>query len=285
MAIDYAALKARPFPEIRQTYSRRDTMLYALSVGAGADPLDESDLPFVYEEDLRAFPMMACVLASPGFWLRAPDTGVDWKMVLHAEQNLEIVRPLPVEGEIVARNRIEEIIDKGPGRGAILYQRRDIAGADGTLYAIVRQSTFVRGEGGFGGAQGPLKPIHAVPDRDPDLSVVTQTRADAALLYRLNGDYNPLHADPKVAAAAGFDRPILHGLCTYAIAGRALIRALMDNRPERLTGLDARFSSPVLPGNTLRTDIWHGEARVASFRCVVEETGQVALNNGQVRFG
>ncbi|MES2986361.1 MAG: MaoC/PaaZ C-terminal domain-containing protein [Pseudomonadota bacterium] len=284
MAIDYAALMERPFPLVRQAYSRRDTMLYALSIGAGADPLDESDLAFVYEENLQALPMMACVLASPGFWLREPDTGIDWKMVLHAEQNLEIHKPLPVEAEIFAQNRIEEIIDKGLGRGAILYQRRDITDEAGTLYATVRQSTFVRGEGGFGGAEGPLKPVHTIPDRAPDLSVDVTTRPAAALLYRLNGDYNPLHADPAVAHSAGFERPILHGLCTYAIAGKALIRALLDNQPERIRGLDARFSAPVLPGHTIRVEIWRGEAGSAAFRCVIVETEQVALNNGQVRF-
>jgi acyl dehydratase len=256
-------------------------MLYALGLGAGADPLDRRDLRYVYEKDLVALPTMAAVLCTPGFWLSEPDTGVDPKMVLHAEQSIELFRPLAPEGCLVATTVLDEIIDKGRGRGAILYQRRELLdGKTREPVASVRQSTFVRGEGGFGGAVGPLKPVYPMPEREPDLVVELPTRLDQALLYRLSGDYNPLHADPTIATAAGFDRPILHGLCTFGIAARAVLRGAGEDRPERLRRIDARFSSAVLPGNTLRTEIWRGDDEQFGFRTTVVETGKVVLNNG-----
>lgn len=281
MAIDYEALKGRNFPEIRHAYTPRDTMLYALGLGACPDPLDERELRYVYEKDLVALPTMAAVICTPGFWLREPDTGIDWKMVLHAEQSVEIFRPLPLEGVFIARTVIDEIIDKGAGRGAILYQRRDLIDeATGERTASVSQSTFVRGEGDFGGAQGPVKPVHPIPEREPDVICDRQSRPDAALLYRLNGDYNPLHADPGVAKAAGFERPILHGLCTFGMASLAVIRGLCDDDPGRLRRFDARFSAPVTPGETIRTEMWREADGRCAFRCTVVETGKVVLNNG-----
>lgn len=281
MAIDPIALKARVFPDIRQEYSVRDTMLYALGLGAGADPLDEGELRYVYEKDLVVVPTMAAVLCSPGFWLGAAGTGVDPTKILHAEQSIQIYRPLSSAGAFTARTVIDEIIDKGAGRGAILYQRRDlIDGETGERAASVCQSTFVRGEGGFGGATGPVKPVHPIPDRAPDIVMDRRSRPDLALLYRLNGDYNPLHADPAVARAAGFERPILHGLCTFGIACLAVVRGLCGDDPTRLRRFDARFSAPVIPGETLRTEMWRADDGHCAFRCTVVETGTVVLNNG-----
>ena len=281
MTIDYEKLKNRQFPDVRQDYTRRDTMLYALGLGLGADPMDEQNLRYVYEKDLVALPTMAAVLCTPGFWLREPDTGVDWKMVLHAEQSVELFRPLAPEGSLVARTVVDEIIDKGPGRGAILYQRRDLRdAASGELVATVSQSTFVRKEGGFGGAVGPLKPVNPIPEREADCVIDLPSRPDAALIYRLSGDYNPLHADPQIARAAGFERPILHGLCTFGMAGAAVIKGLCNNQPERLRRLDARFSSPVTPGETVRTEMWLGAEGRNAFRCTILETGKIVLDNG-----
>jgi acyl dehydratase len=285
MAIDYQKLKNRKFEDIVQAYDTRDTLLYAIGVCCGDDPVDARDLRFAYEENLQALPTMATVLCSPGFWLKQPDTGVDWRHVLHGEQFLTIHRPLPPAGKLVGRQHIEEIIDKGPGRGALIYIKRELKDAEtGELVCTVGLSSFARADGGFGGPSGPARPPHKIADRSPDLVCDLRTWTHSALIYRLNGDYNPLHADPAIATAAGFERPILHGLCTYGVAGRALIRSLCDNDASRLRQLNVRFSAPVYPGETIRTEIWKEGEGAAGFRCRVVERDLVVLDNGMARF-
>lgn len=280
MPIDYDKLKNWRFPDLEHRYEAKDTILYALGVGCGADPMDRTELPFVYEEGLKALPTMAVVLGYPGFWLKDPKTGVDWRKVLHGEQGLVIHKPLPASGTVIGRTRVTEILDKGPGKGALLYSQRDVVDkASGDLLATLASTTFIRGEGGFGGPSGPAPEPHALPDRAPDEAVDIATLPQAALIYRLSGDYNPLHADPDIAAGAGFPRPILHGLCTYAVAGRAILKACCGNDPKRLKRLDVRFSAPVLPGETIRTEIWRDGTRV-SFRARVVERDTVVLGNG-----
>ena len=285
MAIDYDALKNRRFEPIEQSYGVKDTILYALGVCCGDDPTDSRDLRFVYEEGLQALPTMATVLCSPGFWLKQPDTGVNWKQVLHGEQFLVIHRPLAPSGRLVGRQWIEEIVDKGEGRGALIYVRRELTDADtGELVCTVGLSSFARADGGFGGPSGPVKPVHALPGREPDLVCDLPTWRHSGLVYRLNGDFNPIHADPAAAAAAGFERPILHGLCTYGIAGHALVRSLCGNDATRLREMNLRFSAPVLPGETIRTEIWREGDGVAGFRAIALERGVTVLNNGWVRY-
>ncbi len=280
MPIDYEKLKNWHFPDLEHRYEAKDTILYALGVGCGADPMDRTELPFVYEDGLKALPTMAVVLGYPGFWLKDPDTGVDWRKILHGEQGLVIHKPLPASGTVIGRTRVTEIVDKGPGKGALLYSDREVFDkATGDLLATLTSTTFIRGEGGFGGPSGPAPEPHALPERAPDLAVDLKTLPQAALIYRLSGDYNPLHADPDVATAAGFERPILHGLCTYAVAGRAVLKACCGNDPSRLRRFDLRFSAPVLPGETVRTEIWRDGSRV-SFRARVVERDIVVLNNG-----
>ncbi|MFN3853529.1 MAG: MaoC/PaaZ C-terminal domain-containing protein [Phreatobacter sp.] len=283
MPIDYNKLKSWPFPDLEHRYEAKDTILYALGVGCGGDPLDRSELPFVYEEGLKALPTMAVVLGYPGFWLKDPNTGVDWRKVLHGEQGLVIHKPLPATGTVIGRTRITEIVDKGPGKGALIYSDRDVIDkASGDLLATLTSTTFVRGEGGFGGPSGPAPEPHPLPERAPDESVDLKTLPQAALIYRLSGDWNPLHADPDVAAGAGFPQPILHGLCTYAVAGRAILKACCGNDPTRLRRLDVRFSAPVMPGETIRTEIWK-DAGTVSFRARVVERDVVVLNNGRAQ--
>lgn len=285
MAIDYHKLKRWPFPEIVQTYAAKDCILYALGVGLGADPVDSQQLRFVYEDSLQMLPTMPVVLGSPGFWIRHPDTGVDWKSVLHGEQSLAIHRLLPVSGTVVGRTSIDEIVDKGPGKGALIYVRRELRDqGSGELLCSLTSTTFCRSEGGFGGPTGPTRPPHAVPSRDPDFACDLATLPQAALIYRLSGDYNPLHADPAMAAAAGFKQPILHGLCTYGIAGHALLKTLCGYDAARLRRMDVRFSAPVYPGETIRTEIWNEGAGRASFRSRVLERDVVVLNNGFAEF-
>ena len=281
MPIDYDKLKNWHFPDLEHRYEAKDTILYALGVGCGADPMDRTELPFVYEDGLKALPTMAVVLGYPGFWLKDPATGVDWRKILHGEQGLVIHKPLPASGTVIGRTRVTEIVDKGPGKGALLYSDRDVFDkVTGDLLATLTSTTFIRGEGGFGGPSGPSPAPHALPERAPDIAVDLKTLPQAALIYRLSGDDNPLHADPDVAAAAGFERPILHGLCSYAVAGRAVLKACCGNDPTRLKRFDLRFSAPVMPGETIRTEIWRDGSTV-SFRARVVERDVVVLNNGR----
>lgn len=281
--IDPERLLNFPIPEVRQTLTKRDSILYALSVGFGQDPLDQRQLDFVdHQRALAAVPSMAVVLGHPGFWLADPATGVDPKSVLHGEQRIELRRPLPVEGHLVGRTRVTGLIDKGPGGAALMLSEKSVLDAEsGELLAVTSSTTFLRGGGGFGGPSGPVQPVHAVPDGPPDLWVDLPTRPEQALIYRLNGDDNSLHADPAVAAAAGFPRPILHGLCSFGIVCHALIRALAGYQAGRLKRMSLRFSAPVLPGETIRSEIW----KDGSFRARVVERDVVVINNGHAVFG
>ena len=285
MAINYEQLRARPFPDVVQEYTARDTMLYALGLGLGQDPMDRRQLRHVYEEGLVALPSIGVVLAGPGFWLREPDTGVDWPKVLHGEQGLTVHRPLPAAGRVIGRLRIDDIIDKGPGRGALLYTTREVRdAATDALLCSLTSTSFLRGDGGFGGPSGPVRQPHPVPEGEPDAAFDWTLAPNAALLYRLSGDYNPVHADPAVAALAGFKQPILHGLASYGVAGWAIANLLCDGQAERLTRLDLRFTSPVYPGETLRTEVWRLGAGAAAFRVRVPARDVVVLNNGRAEF-
>src|SRR3954447_18408523 len=271
MAIDVEKLLNWPFEELRHEYSVRDTILYALGLGLGSDPVDEEQLRFVYERDLRALPTMAVVLAYPGFWLREPGTGVNWKKILHGEQGIVWHAPIPAAATVTGRIRVTDIIDKGAEKGSLLFSERMVRDAkSGEKLVTLTGTTVMRGDGGFGGPTKEAPKPHAIPQRAPDAVCDLATAPNTALIYRLSGDYNPLHADPEVARAAGFPRPILHGLCSFGVAGRALVRTLCDDDPARLTAMQVRFSAPVFPGETIRTEIWRdGEA--VSFRSRVGE--------------
>lgn len=282
MAIDPDKLKAWPFRPVEQRYAARDTILYALGLGLGADPMEEEQLRFTFEEakGFAALPTMPVVLGSPGFWSRDPRSGITWQKVLHGEQAIELHGAVPADAAITATNRVVEVIDKGAGRGALIYLEREITGQDGARIATLSSTTFARADGGFGGPAGPVKPVHALPERAPDAAMDWPTLPQAALVYRLSGDPNPLHASPAVARAAGFDRPILHGLCTLGIAGWAVLRTMCGGDPARLRGLGLRFSAPVWPGETIRTEMWRDGGTV-SFRALVGD--RVVLNNGYAR--
>lgn len=280
--IDYKKLKAWPFADIEHAYSARDTILYALGLGCGSDPTDAEDLRFVYEDGLRALPTLAVVLGYPGFWLKDPATGVDWRRVLHGEQGLLLHAPLPAAGTVIGRTRVTEIVDKGD-KGSLMFSERDVIDKQsGQLLATLRSTSVLRGDGNFGGPAGPVPQPHVLPERAPDAHFDLPTLPQAALIYRLSGDYNPLHADPRVAAAAGFKQPILHGLCTYGVAARAVMKLCCGNDPARLAQFDVRFSAPVYPGETIRTEIWRDGSTV-SFRARVVERDVVVLNNGLAR--
>jgi acyl dehydratase len=287
MPLDYNKIMGLPPIETLQDLTFRDTILYALGVGVGAeDPTDPAELQYVYEDGLKALPTMAVVSASPGFWLQRPEYGVTWQKVLHGEQSIEIHRsPLPVEGRLRGVTTIDEIYDKGADKGAIVLSSRRLFADSGELIATARQSSFLRGDGGFGGkSEGAPKP-HPLPEGAPHLTVRATTQIGQALLYRLSGDYNPIHADPKVARQGGFERPILHGLASYGVVGRALTKALCDDAPERFRRMDVRFSSPVYPGETFEIDMWREGAGKAAFRVRVVERDVVVLQNGYLEYG
>ncbi len=269
---------AYPIPEVRQRFAKRDAILYALSVGLGQDPIDEGQLDFVdHHRILQAMPSMAVVLGHPGFWLADERTGVDAVRLVHGEQSIELRRALPVEGEVMGRTRITGLADKGPGKAALLFTEKE---GTGELLAVTRATTFLRGGGGFGGAAASPGP-HAMPSSAPDLVIDLPTRSEQALYYRLNGDDNPLHADPTTAARAGFPRPILHGLCTFGVVTHALLRGLAGYATTSLRRVGLRFSAPVFPGEAIRTEIWQG----GSFRARIVERDAIVVDNGLAVFG
>ena len=272
-----------PFDEIEHSYDAKDTMLYALGLGFGSDPLDKDELGYVYEDGLIACPSMAVVLAYPGFWLKDPQTGVNWKKLLHGEQWLEIFQPLPAQGCVVATPKVDFISDKGADKGAVIYWSREIFDqASGSKLARVAGSTFCRGDGGFGGDNLPGPTPAPIPKRAPDSTCTLTTLPQQALIYRLSGDYNPLHADPDVAGAAGFRQPILHGLATYGMAARAVLKTFCAHDASRLRVLDVRFSSPVYPGEAIRFEFWN-EGDDIFFQARIAERDAVVLNNGRAR--
>ncbi len=281
MPINYEKLLALKIPEVEQTYGPKDTILYALGIGLGHDPLNEDELAFVYDKNLKVLPTFAVVLGWPGFWARDLDTGIDWVKLVAGEQGLVLHRSLPPSGTIIGRTRVTEIIDKGVGKGALVYTERVVFDkGSGEKLATVTQTTFCRGDGGFGGPPREAPTVHPIPERAPDLVVDAPTRPEAALIYRLSGDPNPLHVDPAIAKAAGFPRPILHGLATFGIAGRAILKSLCGYDPSKLTAIAGRYSAPVFPGESIRTEIWR-DGSVVSFRARVVERDAIAINNGR----
>ena len=280
--IDRDALLNFPIPEVRRRLTPRDAVFYALSVGLGQDPTDPRQLDYVdAHRALRVLPSMAVVLGHPGFWLADPATGVDALRLVHGEQSITLHAPLPAAGEIIGRTRVTGLVDKGPGKGALLYTEKTLTEAvSGDLLAVAGSTTFLRGDGGFGGPDGPVRPPNPVPDTPPDIVADLPTRPEQALLYRLNGDDNPLHADPAVASRAGFPRPILHGLCTLGVVAHALLRELGHYEAASMKSLSLRFSAPVYPGETIRTEIWRGGA----FRARVLERDVVVVSNGAAVF-
>lgn len=285
-SFDPTQLLAQPSCETTARYAARDVILYALGVGVGIDaPTDADTLKFAYEKDLTVLPTMGTALASPGFWMMDPKYRIDWRHVLHAEESLKVYGPLPTEGHIRGVLRMEDVFDKGVDKGALLLTRRDLFEVDsGRLLATERRTLFLRGDGGRGGRTGSPPVAQAVPARAHDLQVSLPTRRDQALLYRLNGDPNPLHVDPAVAATGGFRAPILHGLCTYGVAGRALLQGVCGNDVARFSRMDCRFSAVVEPGDTLRTEIWLEGSGLAAFRTRAVERDVIVLNNGRFEY-
>lgn len=285
--LDYQVCKNWAFDDIEVRYTERDTMLYALGLGYGEDPMDRGQLRFVYEKGLQTVPTMACVMGSPGIWWKDPRTGADPVKLVHGEQDLRLLAPLPAAATLIARNRVVSLTDKGAGKGAVAVLLRELFDkASGQKLVESRNITFLRGDGGFSEKSGVSDPgpvpLPLVPERAADFEVTLTSLPQAALLYRLSGDYNPLHADPDFSAKAGFERPILHGLCTYGMAARGVIEKALDNDASRLRRLAVRFTSPVWPGETVRYELWKTDGAALHLRATVDERKTVVLNNGVV---
>lgn len=283
MAIDYDHLMNFDIPAVTQTYGPRDWGLYALSVGMGQDPLAMNELGYLaaLDDQRQVMPAIVNVLCHPGFWLADPRTGVDALRLVHGEQGMTLHADLPETATVTGKTRVTGLVDKGAGRGALLYSEKTLHDADNGIHlATCRGTTFLRGDGGFGGPVGPTKAAHPLPERGPDHVFEAPTRPEQALLYRWNADPNPLHLDPRVAERAGFDRPILHGLCTFGIVARALLATLCGYDAARFGSMDARFTAHVFPGETLRTEIWDD----GSFRTIALGRDKVVVGNGLFKF-
>ncbi len=270
----------------RVQLSAHSTILYALGGGFGHDPADREQLRYVYEKDLRASPTMACVIGQAGPWIhRHPDFGVTKSAIVHGEQGFTMHSTLPTQGPVIALTSVTEVVDKGPERGALVLSRTELSNEDGELLATSASTLLCRADGGFAGAsqvQQPTASSRELPSRAPDLVCDLPTIAQQALIYRLSGDDHALHVDPDFAREAGFDRPILHGNCTFAIAGHALLRTCCAYEASQLRAMACRFTAPVYPGETVRTEIWRDKTSL-QFRCVVPERDVVVLSNGSAR--
>jgi len=280
MPLDYDELMSKVQTDLPFSYTDADTMLYALSIGMGNDPLDQRELPYVYEqgEPLKTMPTLATVVVPEMFPV---GLGWDYSQILHSEQRMRLYRPLPPAADLLINKRVVDAFDRGPKLGAlILLEAEGRLASDDTVLFTMGCSIVARGDGGFGGPKGKGIPPHRPPRREPDLSCDITTRRNQALLYRLTGDRNPLHADPAAARAVGFERPILHGLCTFGVACKAVLQTICDYDYTLVHEFDARFSAPVLPGDTITTDMWQ-EGNVVSFVCSVKERGVVVLRNGK----
>ncbi len=289
MPLDPVQLLGWPISAVEQAWSERDAAFYALALGLPADPLSPDDLPYVYEGaagGLRVLPTFATVLADPGFWLSDPRLGLDWPRMLHAGQSIVIHRPLASSGSVRSSSRVVEVRDDAAGRGAWVVTERELRDADdGLLYCVLRQTSLLRGDGGFDPAKEALKTAARAPSgprRAPDCFHDHQTPLQAALLFRLCADMNPLHADPAVAASAGYDRPILHGMATCGVACHGVLAALRM-QPAALEKFDARFTAPVFPGDLLRTRVW-GDAQACEFDVWVAARDAVVLRGSAAAF-
>jgi len=278
--LNLEAVRHYPFKQIEHRYTFRDTILYALGLGYGSNPVNPVELAFVYElgkQPLKVVPSICCVLAHQPFWISDPAVAVDWVKVLHGEETFKIHHAIPPEGTVIGTCKIIAVEDKGD-RGAVVHQLKQLHDkASGELLAEVTTIMIMRGDGGCGTFGTVPPPAPALPETAPAKTLDIGTLQQSALIYRLSGDYNPLHADPATAAKAGFERPILHGLCTLGVATRALIATFAEGQPERLKSMFVRFSRPVFPGETIRTEFFPNGNEIG-FRARAVERNVVVLD-------
>ena len=263
MVFDPDRLRNWNFGEQQQSFEPRDAILYALGVGLPITPGESADLNFLLEDRLRVLPSFAVTLASPGMWPKAPELAIDWVKLLHMAQAVEFHRPLPADASVTSKPAIVALYDRGAEKGAIcILRRRVIDAADGTAYCTIDQTLALRGNGGFGGEPMPRVERPVIPLRTPDHLESVFTSERAALIYRLSGDRNPIHADYQLARKAGYQRPILHGLASYGTACAVILRAFCHGDPARMKSLNLRFAGVVTPGDRLDFSCWNDGGRV-----------------------
>ena len=277
MTINYDEIMNLTSENVEISYSDKDSILYSLGIGLGNDPMNLNELKYVYENSQSVLPSMAT-----NFQYHSPlllKTNINFIMVVHGEQRLSITNALPVSGDFIANAKVIGCYDKGPARGAIIEVETTVKNKKNNeeICKLV-STTFARGDGGFGGPDSPKKEIF-IPDGEPDYVSEISTKPNQALIFRLSGDYNPLHSDPNFAKAAGFEKPILHGMCTYGIACRSLVDEICENDASKLKKFDCRFSSPVYPGETIITEMWKKD-KMIYFNSKVKERDKLVLKNG-----
>ena len=274
MPIDPNAAGATGEP-VERSWTSKDCLLYALGVGAGTD-----ELAFSTEKNQRVLPTFAVIVGGGGVPFNAIGT-FNPAMLVHGEQAFEVLGPIPPDGCVRSTGRIANVWDKRSG-AVIVMESESVDTSTGKPLFRTRSAIFIRGEGGYGGERGPSGPRNEPPKRAADLEIRYATRPDQALLYRLSGDRNPLHSDPEFAKLAGFEKPILHGLCTYGFTGRALLHGLCGGDPARVRSMEGRFSKPVFPGDTLAVSIWvdGGEALFQTST----QRGDVVIDQGRFTF-
>jgi len=284
--INYEELRGLAFPDQVQDYDEKDVMLYALGVGFGGDPSDAGQLQYVYEENLRVVPTMPAVFCHPGQWVREPKLGLNWKKIVHGNLDIRLHQPLAPNASVLAKTENTLVADKGAGSHAIIQQERTLSDqSNGALLASLKNTYIALGQGGFSADNGltdtpPPAPL-PLPEEPADFVCDLPVLPQLALIYRLSGDRNPLHCDPAFAVQAGFPRPILHGLCTFGLAAHAILKTCLNYDAAAFGGMSARFSAPVYPGETIRTEIWQRDDKLL-FRSRTLERDVVVLNNGEV---
>ena len=277
MPINYDEIMSLKSENIEISYTDKDSILYGLGVGLGNDPMDIDELKYVYENGQIALPSMATNFQYHSSLLMSAK--LNFVMVVHGEQKLSIINPIPVSGDFLADMKVLNCFDKGASKGAIIDVETTVKlKSDGTEICKLISTTFARGDGGFDGPESPPQEIFE-PEGSPDIVDEITTKPDQALIFRLSGDYNPLHSDPNFAKAAGFPKPILHGLCTYGVACRSIVKTACDNDVKKLKSFNCRFSSPVFPGETIVTEMWKNGNDV-NFQSKVKERDKIILKNG-----
>jgi len=273
MAIDPTAVVGKELPAQTFEYNERDLMLYALGVGCTTD-----ELPFVYEKNLKVLPTFAVVPAFPVMMGIGQVVEINPVMVLHGEQRIDLRAPIPTKGKLTTGGKISGVYDKGSG--AVIVVDSETKDESGTLLFVNRSSIFVRGAGGFGGERGPSASSKNVPpEKRPDHVVEYKTLPQQAAIYRLSGDRNPLHIDPEFAKMAGFNTPILHGLCTFGHVGRAVLHSCCGGDPARFKSFEVRFAGVVYPGETIVTEIWRDAGSNVIVQAKAKERNEVVIAN------
>jgi acyl dehydratase len=282
MAIDPQKLLKMKLPPRLRTYTRQDARLYALSTGFGSNPLAEPELDFVTDrKGFKTVPTMASIFADVILDLTLACELQRPELALHGQQLLQLFAPLPDAATLEITGSVSALFDRGEARGAEIHMQAEarIQGSNELLYRTT-YVTIARGDGGFGGSKPVLQSErHRVPDRSADHRCEVQTQANQALLYALNGDPNPIHTQPRIASKAGFDAPILHGLCTYGLAFRALMASCCSYEAAKTKRFDVRFSAPVIPGDTLGFEFWRLDEGIA-FQASSQQNGKLVLKEG-----